>query len=69
MSNGNITSRTITGMAMIILGVFLTILSFFVGLFILIYGLPILILGIFVFFNKKEDDIEKIKKSKGGKNE
>jgi len=34
----------------------------------LIYGIPILIIGIFILFNKKEDNIEKIKtKSKGGK--
>ena len=35
---------------------------------ILIYGIPIFIIGIFILFNKKEDDIEKIKiKAKGGK--
>jgi len=30
------------------------------------YGIPILILGIAVLFNKNEDKIEEIKKSKGG---
>lgn len=63
----NTISRTITGTVAIILGLYLTI----IGLskhFILIYGIPILIIGIFILFNKKEDDIEKIKiKAKGGK--
>lgn len=35
-------------------------------LVVLIYALPILIIGFIIFFNKKEDDIEKIK-TKGGK--
>ena len=32
------------------------------------YGIPIFVIGIFILFNKKEDEIEKIKnKEKGGK--
>jgi hypothetical protein len=27
----------------------------------LIYGIPVFIIGFFIFFNKKEDDIEQIK--------
>jgi len=48
---------------MIILGGVLTVVAFFASLWVLIYGLPILILGIFVLFNKKEDNIEGIKKN------
>jgi membrane-bound ClpP family serine protease len=56
----NTTSRTITGIAMIVLGLVLTILGFFIGV-TLIYGIPLLVLGFFIFFNKKEDEIEQIK--------
>jgi len=63
----NTISRTLTGILMIILGLFLIVISFFNAYFILIYGIPIFIIGIFIFFNKKEDDIEEIK-FKGGKN-
>ena len=63
----NTTSRTITGTLAIILGLVLTILGFFTFV-TLIYGIPILIIGIFILFNKKEDDIEKIRtKAKRGK--
>jgi len=54
-------SRTITGIIAILLGLFLIILSIFKDPWILIYGIPIFIIGFFIFFNKKEDDIEKIK--------
>ena len=57
----NIISRTITGIITILLGLFLIILSILKDPWILIYGIPILVIGIFIFFNKKEDDIEKIK--------
>ena len=57
----NTISRTITGVLAILLGLFLIVLAIFKELWILIYGIPILIIGIFIFFNKKEDDIEKIK--------
>ncbi|MEA3229890.1 MAG: hypothetical protein U9P44_03165 [archaeon] len=62
----NTLSRTITGIAAIILGLYLILLGFSEP-WILIYGVPILIIGIFILFNKKEDEIEKIKtKAKGG---
>ena len=56
----NILSRTITGIAAIILGALLIILSF-TNLWILFYGIPVLVIGVFILFNKKEDHIEKIK--------
>jgi len=59
----NTLSRTTTGILTIILGIYLIIRGFF-EYFILFYGIPILIIGIFILFNKKEDNIEKIK---GGK--
>jgi len=63
----NTVSRNITGTLAVILGVCLIMISFSEP-GILIYGIPILIIGIFILFNKKEDDIEKIKtKAKGGK--
>lgn len=63
----NTLSRTITGIIAIILGLSLIIIGFFTP-FVLIYGIPIFIVGIFIFFNKKEDIIEKIKtKTKGVK--
>ena len=63
----NTLSRTITGIIMIFGGIALIVFSFFKSIFILIYGIPVLIIGLFIFFNKKEDEIEKIKKMKGGK--
>jgi len=57
----NIISRTITGILAILLGLFLIVLSISKEPWILIYGIPIFIIGIFILFNKKEDDIEKIK--------
>jgi len=55
-------SRTITGIACVVLG---AILSFtIIGA---IYGVPMIILGLFIFFNQKEDEIEKIKSSGGKK--
>ena len=60
----NAVSRTITGIVTIILGIYLIVISFLEEYWILIYGIPIFIVGIFILFNKKEDQIEKIK---GGK--
>ena len=57
----NTISRTITGILTILLGLFLIRLGILEDFWILIYGIPIIIIGIFIFFNKKEDDIEKIK--------
>jgi len=63
----NTLSRNITGTLAIILGLCLIIISFS-ALWILMYGIPIFVIGIFILFNKKEDEIEKIKnKEKGGK--
>ena len=56
----NKVSRTITGILATLFGIFLVILSILKDFWILIYGIPILVLGIFIFFNKKEDDIEEI---------
>jgi hypothetical protein len=64
----NLVSRTITGGAVFLLGVGLLIASFFKGLMsLLFYAIPLLILGVIIFFNKKEDEIEKIKMNPGGK--
>ena len=64
----NLVSRTITGGAISLTGLGLFIASFFRGLlFLLLYAIPLLILGIIIFFNKKEDEIEKIKMNPGGK--
>ena len=62
----NTLSRTITGTLVILLGLFLIVISVSKDLWGLIYGIPIFIIGIFIYFNKKEDEIEKIK-TKGGK--
>ena len=56
----NLLSRTITGSLASILGLYLIIIGFS-KLILLIYGIALLIIGIFIFFNKKEDNIEKIK--------
>lgn len=59
----NTPSRIITGTLVILFSLFLIILSI-LGIFgygILVYGIPLFIIGIFIFFNKKEDDIEEIK--------
>ena len=62
--SGNFTSRTITGGAMILIGLVLIALSLFIPVasISLIYGIPILIIGAIIFFNKKEDKIEQIKR-------
>lgn len=57
-------SRTVTGVMATLLGLFLIVLSILKDLWILIYGIPILIIGVFIFFNKKEDEIEEIKSRK-----
>ena len=62
----NTVSRTITGIAFIVLGIALIVVSFWAHYVTLIYGIPLFILGFFILFNKKEDEIEKIK-MKGGK--
>jgi len=57
----NTISRIITGIVATLLGLFLIIFSVFKGFWISVYGIPLFIIGIFIFFNKKEDNIEKIK--------
>jgi membrane-bound ClpP family serine protease len=64
----NILSRTLSGGILVVVGLILIIISPFVMFVTLIYGIPLLLIGLFILFNKKEDEIEKIKsKSKGGK--
>lgn len=58
----NKVSRTITGVLTIALGLFLTAIALLRDMWLLFYGIPIIIIGLFIFFNKKEDEIEKIKK-------
>lgn len=66
----NLTSRTITGGAMLIVGTILFLVPLLVrtnaSFVSWIYGLLIFIIGLFIFLNKKEDKIERIK-MKGGK--
>jgi len=61
----NIVSRTIAGAVMVFAGAVLIILPFFLSensiFFTWIYGIPIFVIGLFILFNKKEDEIEKIK--------
>lgn len=57
----NTLSRCISGIAVSLLGLGLTIAAFASSLFLLIYGLPLLVIGVFIFFNKREDEIEKIR--------
>ena len=59
-------SRRLIGLASLTFGLFLTGIMFFDtkenGLEFLIYGGFFIIIGILIFFNKKEDIIEEIKK-------
>ncbi len=64
----NIISRTITGIALIILGIILISVSINES-WVLIYGIPIILIGFFILFNKKEDKIESRKDVKGSKDE
>ena len=57
----NNTSRTITGTILFLMGLIITIISSFTSFIFLIYGIPVMIVGVFIFFNKKEDQIEQIK--------
>lgn len=60
----NTTSRTITGILGALLGIFIIGFAIREALILLVYGVPIFLISLFVFFNKKEDDIEKIKERK-----
>ena len=56
----NTLSRTITGIIAIALGLII-LRDGYPNYILSIYGLLFLMVGIFIFFNKKEDEIEKIK--------
>ena len=60
----NTLSRIITGVIAILLGITIISFGFIKDLWLLIYGIPIFIIGILILFNKKEDEIEKIKSRK-----
>ena len=62
----NLTSRTITGGIILILGFVLIVVAFFGGWPALIYGIPLIILGLYILMNGNEDKIEKRKDLKGG---
>jgi len=64
----NTVSRTITGLIIVVLSTFYIIFAGFMSgqtpnYVSVIIGVIFLIVGLFIFFNKKEDEIEKIKKS------
>ena len=60
----NTLSRTITGTIVTLFGI-LIIAGYTKELWeALIFGIPITIIGIYIIFNKKEDFIERIKKSR-----
>jgi len=70
----NAVSRIITGIIMTLGGLALVVVAIFSGVkdggfALLFYGIPMFIFGIVILFNKKEDEIEQIKKMKvkGGK--
>ena len=60
----NTISRTITGVVVVLFGLYLIVQGVLKDFWILIYGIPIVAIGVYIFFNKKEDDIEKIKSRK-----
>jgi hypothetical protein len=57
-------SRMLIGFFSIFISIILIFLGIMFNLIFLIYGVPVLIIGLFILFNKKEDDIEQIKKVK-----
>lgn len=64
----NTMSRTIAGIASIVLGLYIIITTILDKpedwVWILVYGAFFVVIGFFIFFNKKEDDIEEIKNNK-----
>ncbi len=65
----NTVSRIITGLVMVGLGAFLTMYLGFldgpgVDYIAVIYGVLFFFVGFLILFNKREDEIEKIKKKK-----
>ena len=64
----NTLSRTIAGVVALIFGVYM-IISMIIEkpegwYWIVAYGVFFIVIGLFIFFNKKEDDIEEIKNNK-----
>lgn len=59
----NTISRIISGLLIVVLG-FSFIFKSDSDIFAIIFGFFLLGLGVFLFFNKKEDQIEEIKKTK-----
>jgi ABC-type arginine transport system permease subunit len=65
MKTTNILSRNIAGLIITSIGVYVSLKNFSENYFVtLLYGVPIIIIGIFIFYNQKEDQIEKIKVGK-----
>jgi|TARA_Y100000310_G_C20598816_1_gene771918 uncharacterized integral membrane protein len=60
-------SQAIMGWVMIVVGIVLLVFAFLGTWFLIIYAIPLILLGIFILNNRKEDEIEKIKKKKGVK--
>ncbi len=61
-------SQIIVGTLMVLGGFALVIVSIVSGIIApLFWGIPLLIIGLIIFFNKKEDSIEQIKKLQGRK--
>lgn len=60
----NTVSRTLAGLGAIIIGTVIITTAFFESLWLLAQGVPLFFVGIFIFFNKKEDQIEQIKSQK-----
>lgn len=59
----NTLSRIITGSLAVLLGLVLIMFGIIKTVpALLVYGVPVLIIGIYIFFNKKEDEIEEINK-------
>lgn len=57
----NTASRILTGIIGMVVGAILMVLGLFEP-FALIYGIPVTLISIYIFFNRKEDHIEQIKR-------
>ncbi|MFC1640735.1 hypothetical protein ACFL2D_01650 [Patescibacteria group bacterium] len=60
----NTVSRSITGTLVAVLGIAFIVMAVIWDIWLLAYGIPFLAVGGYIFFNKKEDDIEGIKSKK-----
>ena len=61
-------SQAIVGILMILGGlvlVFISVINWIIAP--LFWGIPLVVIGLIIFFNRKEDSIEQIKKIKGRK--